>query len=74
MPKLIIKFPQIIFEEKEIEVTQEKYMSLIEDRKDVSKFIWDNLSEQEKSCSSAYKELDSFIDCGACGVYESKKT
>ncbi len=64
MPLVKIKFPQICAEEREIEVTQEKLESLIEGNLDVTDFIWENMTEQEKTWTQGKEWVDSFIDCG----------
>lgn len=74
MPVVKIKFPLICVEEKEIEVTQEKFESLVEDGNGITEFIWENMTEQEKTWTQGEKWVGSFVDCGFGGVTDAKKS
>jgi hypothetical protein len=68
MKKIKILFPQIIIEQKEVEVTEEKYDTLIYDNVDVVDFIWDNMTEQEQQWTNGKQWIESAIDCGYAGL------
>lgn len=61
-------FPQIVIEQKLIEVSDEQFERLVEDRIDVDKFIWENLTEQEQSWTEGQKWIYSYIENCGCGV------
>jgi len=72
MKTVEILFPQIVIEKKLIEVSDEDFEKLVEDRIDVDKFIWENMTEQEKSWSEGQKWIDRYIENCGCGVKAAK--
>lgn len=75
MRKIKITYPQVYFEEKEIEVTQEQYESLILHLENQDGFIWDNLDEREQSwVPDGEKGLSAAIEYGYCGVFEAEES
>jgi hypothetical protein len=46
MKTIIIKFPQLCVDFKEVEVSDEEYNKIVTG--DKSQYIWDNLTEQEQ--------------------------
>jgi hypothetical protein len=63
-----ITFPQIVFESKEIEVSEEIAESLLYHNEDVGKFVWDNMTEQEQGWTEGQKWVRSAIEEGYAGV------
>lgn len=74
MRKIKITFPQIVFEQKEVEVTQEQYEDLIEHSScsEKAKFIWSNMTDMEKQWTEGEKWVEGAVDCYLCGVYSIK--
>ena len=70
MKKVKISFPQIVVEQREIEVTEEQYEDLTEYSSDDEKadFIWSQMTEQEQQWTQGKKWVESEIDVGYCGV------
>ncbi len=55
---------------REIEVTDEQYEDLTEHSSDreMVKFMWDNMTEQEQQWTQGEKWIESTVDCGYCGI------
>jgi len=70
MKKIIISFPQIVFERKEIAVTERQFEELTEHscESEKAEFIWKNMTEQEQQWTNGKQQLKSAIDCGYCGI------
>ena len=70
MKKVKISFPQIVVEQREIEVTEEQFEDLTEHSSDDEKadFIWSKMTEQEQQWTQGKKWVESAIDVGYCGV------
>ena len=71
MEKIIIYFPQIIFEQKEIEVTEEQADDLLLHHIDIVNFIWNNLTDSEQDFTSQ-KMIDDFYDSGTIKMIKRK--
>ncbi len=71
MKKVTIKFPQIVIESKEIEVSGYKLEEIMnfceEERVD---FIWENMTEQEQQWTNGKKWIAAAVDADYCGVNE----
>lgn len=72
MPKVLIKYPQIVFDTKEVEVTEEQLTDLIEHHIDREKFIWDNLNEREQNQTFGEAWLEGAFDYGYISIKEVK--
>lgn len=69
MKTIIIKFPQIIVEYKDVIVPDEKYEDLINGDLDRSKFIWDNLTELEQNhVPNGQKGIESGLECDMANI------
>ncbi len=70
MKKVKIKFPQIVIEVREIEVTDEQYEDLTQHSSDGEKtaFIWKNMTEQEQQWTQGEKWVEGAVDCEYCGI------
>jgi hypothetical protein len=72
MRKLKIRFPQITFKEKIVDVTDEqhyKFVSKLSHIDEITKFIWNNMSEEEqKWTEGGIKWVKSAIDVDYAGV------
>jgi DNA-binding transcriptional regulator GbsR (MarR family) len=70
MKKVKISFPQIVVEQREIEVTEEQYEDLTEHSSDDEKtnFIWSQMTDQEKQWTQGKKWVKNAIYVGYCGV------
>ncbi len=70
MKKVNIKFPQIIIQIKEVEITDEEYKYLTEqaDFQEVTEFIWDNMNELEQNCTYGEKWTIEAIDADLGGI------
>lgn len=68
--KVKIKFPQIVFETREVEVTEEQHEELIHHScdEDRVKFIWENMTDQEQQWVHGKKDVESAVDVGYCGI------
>lgn len=62
--KVKIRFPQIVIDCKEVEITEEQYNGLTERPNGLSDFIWDNMSEQERNHTHGKKWLQEHVDDG----------
>jgi hypothetical protein len=68
MKKIKILFPQIVIEQREVEVTEEQYDVLMLDNIGVTDFVWKNMTEQEQQWTNGEKWVASAIDCGYAGL------
>lgn len=67
MPKIKILFPQICFESRTIEVSEEEATDIMEG--DRVKFIWDQMTQEEQDwCPDQQKGLESAYDVGYISV------
>jgi len=74
MKKVIIQFPQIVIEEKIIEVTEDQHEELLQHSSDIEKtdFIWENMTQQEQDWTNGKNSIESAVDVGYCGIKDSK--
>jgi hypothetical protein len=69
MKKITISFPQIVFERRTIEVTEDKHEEILNGCLDEKvEFIWDNMTGLEKQWSQGIEALSSAVDIEYCGV------
>lgn len=66
MKKVVIKFPQIVFETRIVEVSDEKHEELLHYASDSEKvdFIWENMTEQEQMWTEGKHWIESSMDAG----------
>lgn len=74
MKKVKISFPQIVVEQREVEVTDEQFEDLTQHYCDNEKtdFIWDQMTDQEQQWTQGKKWVESAIDMGYCGVAKER--
>lgn len=69
MKTIIIKFPQIIVEFKDVLVSDEEHEAIINGDLDRSKFIWDNLTELEQNhVPNGQKGIESGLECDMANI------
>ena len=73
--KLLISFPQIVIEHKEVEVTPEQAEELLQ-HSNISEragFIWSNMTDKEQQWTpNGIRSVESAIDLGYCSIKEKK--
>lgn len=72
MKKILITYPQIIVEQKEIEVDDELCEELTQhmSREEIGSYIYSNLTYLEKDCTMGEKWVAGFVDMGCVGIRE----
>lgn len=75
MAKVTITFPQITIESRIVEVTSDQLEYLTEDASELEKteFIWNNITEKERTWTDGEKWIESSIEMGYCGIKKESK-
>lgn len=66
MVSIIVQFPQIVIENKVIEVTEAQAENLLEHSSDDerAKFVWSKLTDQEQNWTFGEQMLEGAFECG----------
>lgn len=73
MRTIKISFPQIVTDHRQLQVTDEQYESLVEDRIGEAEFIWGNMTELEKNCTEGKEWIGSAISAVYAGCKNGDK-
>lgn len=71
--KLIISFPQVVIQRKEVEVTPEQAEELLQhsNYSERAEFTWDNMTDKEKQWTpDEISFVKSYYELGACSIKE----
>lgn len=75
MKTVFIKFPQITVDFKAVKVSDEEYDEIINGDADKSKFIYDNLTEQEQNwLPNGQKGLESALEWDLASIKNTLNT
>ena len=69
MKKVMIIFPQIVMEAKEIEVTDSQFDTLAgATKQQLQTYIWNNMTGRERENSGGKETVNSLVWSGACKI------
>lgn len=71
--KVIIKYPQIVFETKTVTVPKKLFEDLMSEKTDWVDFIWENLTTNERDWSTGKDGIDGAVEVGFCWVKDAEK-
>lgn len=72
MKKVNIIFPQIVFEQREIEVTDEEFDDLILHHNKRADFMWENMSEREQNFTEGRGWIGKLMDVDIARIERGK--
>jgi hypothetical protein len=74
MKTITIRYPQIVIDTKEVSVEDEKFEELSNSSlHDITDFIWENLTEDERDWSTGKESMMNAIEVGYAGIRKNTK-